>query len=154
MILTLTTELVSSHGCNFFKSIGGGVKRVRRGFTLQRVKSARGTIKILLKSDFSPNLTNFSIFGGGFSPTLRGARALPKRYKVSSSAVGASLLSQWGSIEAMQTRRKRKLFANNLIMKHIRGTDYTSLGCNPDAVVVVGRVVECHSVLECLSYDT
>ena len=41
----------------------------------QRMKNVQGTVKILIKSDFSSDLTRFlAIIGGG------GARALPKRY--------------------------------------------------------------------------
>ena len=43
--------------CNFSKSIGG-----------QRVKSAQGTIKTLLKSDFSSDLTHFLAIIGGPGP--------------------------------------------------------------------------------------
>ena len=57
----------------------------------QRVKSSQGTIKILMKSDFSSNLTPFLplLGGGGLSPRLGGisprlgeAQAFPKTYKV------------------------------------------------------------------------
>ena len=57
--------------CNFSKSIGGGGG--------QRVKSAQGTIKVMLKSDFSSDLIHFlAIIGGG--------GGLPKRYKATPSA--------------------------------------------------------------------
>ena len=43
----------------------------------QRVKSAQGTIKIRMKSDFSSDLTHFiTIIGGG------GSREVPKKYTV------------------------------------------------------------------------
>ena len=57
--------------CNFSKSIGGR----------QRAKSAQDTIKIMMESDFSSNLTPFLTNIGGLNPRL-GGRALPKKYKV------------------------------------------------------------------------
>ena len=45
-------------------------------WVVQGVKSAQGTIKVLLKSDFSSDLTHFHATIGGRE------RALPKRYKV------------------------------------------------------------------------
>ena len=55
------------HRCNFSKSIGGP----------QGVKSAQGTIKILLKSDFSSGLTHFLAIIGG-----EGTRASKKDIKL------------------------------------------------------------------------
>ena len=78
----------NSHRCNFSKSIGGG------GGRGQRAKSAQGTTKIPIESDFSSNLTTFHANiggGGGAQPIIGGSTQhwgggglgpSQKRYKV------------------------------------------------------------------------
>ena len=48
----------------------------------ERGKDAQGAIKILLDTDFTSDLAQFLYNIGGAQLNIRGALALPKRYKV------------------------------------------------------------------------
>ena len=74
------------HRCNFSSRF--------RGWE-QRAKNAQGTIKILMESDFSSNLTHLLSKLGGSAhhwgrtqPTLEGLGARPKRYEVTPLSEG------------------------------------------------------------------
>ena len=74
--LTLLGYWCQSYWCNFSKSISGG--------GAQRVICAQGTIKILMKSDFSSDLNLVIIIGGlaehwGAQPNVGATTGHPQR---------------------------------------------------------------------------